>query len=173
MVNAARTAMAGLAMVMVLAAATETHAAGRVRVEDPGLAALIAETARRSATFRQMIEAIDASDGLVFVERGRCGHGVRACLSFLMTVAGPNRFLRIVLDDRNTDAEAMGSLGHELRHVLELLAEPTVTSAATMHLFYHGKAMRTGDGFETKAAIIAGDAVRAELRQAESTGGTR
>ena len=120
-----------------------------------------------------MIEVIDASDGLVFVERGRCGHGVRACLTFLMTVAGPTRFLRIVLDDRNTDAQAMGSLGHELRHVLEVLAEPAVTSAATMHFFYHRNARRTPHGFETDVAILAGDTVRAELRKAQSTGGTK
>ena len=156
-------------MVVVLAAATETHAAERVRA-DPGLAALIAETAGRSATFRQMIEAIDASDGLVYVARGRCGHGVRACVNFLVVV-GPNRLLRIILDDRSTDAQAMGSLGHELRHALEVLAEPAVTSAAAMHLFYHRIATRRDHGFETDAAIFSGDTVRAELRKARLAGG--
>ena len=68
--------------------------------------------------------------GLVYVERGGCGHGVRARLDF-MVAAGPNRFLRVTLDDRGTDAQAMASLGHELRHALEVLAEPAVTSAAT------------------------------------------
>ena len=165
MANAARTAMAGLAMVMVLAAATETHAAGRVRAADPGLAALIAESTGRSATLRQMIEAIGANDGLVYVERGRCGHGVRARLDFL-TAAGPTRFLRITLDDRSTDAQAMASLGHELRHALEVLAEPAVTSAAMMYNFYHRTAMRRGGGFETAAAMLAGDTVREELRKA-------
>jgi hypothetical protein len=170
MANAARTAMAGLAMVMVLAAATETDAAGRVRAEDPGLAALIAEATGRSATLRQMIEVVDADDGLVYVERGRCGHGVRACLDFL-TVAGLHRFLRITLDDRGTDEQAMGSLGHELRHVLEVLGDPAVISKATMHLFYQGMAMRRGHGFETAAAIRAGDTVREELRKARLAGG--
>ena len=170
MANAARTAMAGLTMVMILAAATETHAAGRVRAADPGLAALIIETAGRSATFRQMLEAIDASDGLVYVVRGRCGHGVRARLDFLV-VAGPNRFLRITLDDRGTDAQAMVSLGHELRHVLEVLAEPAVISRATMYHFYHGMAMRRGKGFETSAAIAAGDTVREDLRKARLADG--
>jgi hypothetical protein len=112
-----------------------------------------------------MIEAIGANDGLVYVERGRCGHGVRARLDFL-TAAGPTRFLRITLDDRSTDAQAMASLGHELRHVLEVLAEPAVTNGATMSSFYHRVAMRRGNGFETKAAIIAGDTVRGELRKA-------
>ena len=88
MVRAARAATAGLAVVMVLAAAMETHAAGRVRAANPGLAALIAETARRSATFRHMVEAIEASDGVVYVVRGRCRRGVRACLDFLVPVRG-------------------------------------------------------------------------------------
>ena len=173
MVNAARTVMAGLAMVMVLAAATETHASGRVRAADPGLAALILETARRSATFRQMIETIDASDGVVYVQRGRCRRGFRACLNFLVPVAGPRRILRVTLDDRGTDAQAMGSLGHELRHVLEVLAEPAVTSAASDAPLLPWDGNRTGDGFETKAAIVAGDTVRAELRKAPSTGVTK
>ena len=166
MANAARK-VAELAMVMVLAAASETFAAepGRVRADDPSLAALIAETAGRSATFRQMLEALESKDGVVYVLRGRCGHGVRACLDFLV-VAGPNRLLLITLDDRDTDAQAMGSLGHELRHVLEVLAEPTVTSAATMSVFYHRTAMRRGNEFETSAAILAGDRVREELRKA-------
>ena len=165
MANAAPTVMAGLAMVIVLSAATEAHAAGRVRAEDPSLAALIAETAGRSTTFRQMIEALDASDGLVYVVRGRCGHGVRACLDFLV-VAGSKRLLLVTLDDRGTDAQAMASLGHELRHVLEVLAEPTVINVATMYHFYHRIAMRRGSGFETSAAILAGDTVREELRKA-------
>ena len=170
MANAARTVVAGLTMVIALAAATETHAAGNVRAADPSLAALIAETAGRSATLRQMIEAIDAIDGFVYVERGRCGHGVRARLDF-MVAAGPNRFLRVTLDDRSTAAQAMASLGHELRHALEVLAEPAVTSAAAMYNFYHRTAMRRGGGFETAAAIQAGDTVREELRKARVPGG--
>jgi hypothetical protein len=163
---ARKAAELAMAMVMVLAATSETHAAGpgRVRADDPTLAALIAETAGRSATFQQMIEALESKDGVVYVVRGRCGHGVRACLDFLV-VAGRNRLLLITLDDRDTDAQAMASLGHELRHVLEVLAEPAVTNAATMSSFYHRVARRRGNGFETEAAIIAGDTVREELRK--------
>jgi hypothetical protein len=32
-----------------------------------------------------------------------------------------------------------------------------------MHQFYHRQARRLGDTFETNAAIVAGDTVRAEL----------
>jgi hypothetical protein len=95
---------------------------------------------------------------------------VRARLDFLVA-AGPNRFLRITLDDRGTDAEAMASLGHELRHALEVLGEPAVTSAAAMYHFYHRMAMRRGGGFETAAAILAGDSVREELRKARLADG--
>ena len=40
---------------------------------------------------------------------GQCGHGVRACLLPMMTMAGPNRVLRILVDQRKSDRDLMGS----------------------------------------------------------------
>jgi hypothetical protein len=48
---------------------------------DPVIAALLQEATEHSATFRRLVETIDATDGIVYVERGMCRHSVRACLA--------------------------------------------------------------------------------------------
>ena len=139
----------------------------RVRAEDEALSTLIRRATEQSATFRGLVEAIQATDGIVHVVRGRCGHGVRACLMLWMAAAGPNRMLRVVVDSsRQAAIETMASLGHELRHALEVLAEPNVrTGAGMLDLYRRNGAVRVQDVFETQAAIAAGDAVYIELKR--------
>jgi hypothetical protein len=137
----------------------------RVRAEDRALSTLIRQATDQSATFRGLVEAIHATDGIVYVVRGQCGHGVRACLFLWMAAAGPNRMLRMVVDSsRQADIETMASLGHELRHALEVLAEPSVRTGAGMFNFYRHSGAVQGV-FETEAAIAAGDAVYIELNR--------
>jgi hypothetical protein len=52
----------------------------RVRSTDSRITALIARAVEQSATFRSLLEKVDATDGIVYVEAGRCG-AVRACLA--------------------------------------------------------------------------------------------
>ena len=153
---------AGGAMARVDAAGTAgTH----VRSSNPALAGLIRQATERSATFRGLVEVINASDGIVYVEQGDCGHGVRACLA-AVAAAGSNRLLRVKVDTRKADWDLMGSIGHELQHVVEVLGDPSVTSSAAMYFFYTRKGRRgTTDAFETNAAVDAGHAVRTEVRR--------
>ena len=51
----------------------------RVRSNNSSLAALITRATEQSATFRGLIDAINVSDGIVYVESGRCRYS-RACL---------------------------------------------------------------------------------------------
>ena len=137
----------------------------RVRSSDRALAGLIDQATRGSETFRRLITSIQASNGIVYVEPGRCGHGVRACLKMWMQVSGPNRFIRIVIDRSKSDrdVDVMGSLGHELQHAVEVLSEPAVTNGVTMYNFLRRTAPTDGNRFETTAAVNAGNAVIDEL----------
>jgi hypothetical protein len=137
----------------------------RVRSSDSTLAGLIDRATRGSETFRRLITSIQASNGIVYVEPGRCGHGVRACLKIWMQVGGPNRFLRIVIDrsPSDRDVQVMGSLGHELQHAVEVLSEPAVTNGATMYNFLRRTASNHSNRFETTAAVNAGNDVIDEL----------
>jgi hypothetical protein len=108
---------------------------------------------------------LEMTDGIVYVEEGKCGHSVRACLVLGVAISGPNRLLRILVDARKADWDLQGSIGQELRHAVEVLSDPAVRSDGTMYHFYASEGSHQVGGFETQAAIEAGETVRAELRR--------
>jgi hypothetical protein len=130
---------------------------------DPVIAALVQEATERSATFRRLVDRIDATDGIVYVEQGRCGHHVRACLALTVVVAGPHRILRIVVDTHREHGELLASIGHELQHAVEALSDPHVTDNNRIYFFFDRIGPTSKDRFETNAAIQAGLEVLAEL----------
>ena len=138
---------------------------------NPAIASLIEEGSRASATFRQLVTAIDRTNGLVYVEPGICRHGVRACMSLSVRVAGPHRILRILLDLRRGLSELLGALGHELQHALEVLGDVRLTSTQAAYLFYVRVAPTANDRFETDAAIRAGFQVEREVLASRARGG--
>jgi hypothetical protein len=79
--------------------------------------------------------------------------------------AGPYRILQIRVDPRRKGHELMVAIGHELKHALELLNEPTVVNNGTAHNFYQRIAPRRGNSFETQAAVEIGLKIDGELRQ--------
>ena len=148
------------------AAAPDEAAILRVRSTDSAITAFIELAATRSLTFRKLLVLIQASDGIVYVERGDCGnHGARACLKGWMGAAGPNRLLRVVVNRRraNSDVDFMGSIGHELQHAVEALSEPATINTAALYNFFSRIAPSSSSRFETIEAINVGDAVREEL----------
>jgi hypothetical protein len=135
----------------------------RVRGADPALAALIQDATNRSETFRRLVDAIQATDGIVHVVGGRCGHYVRTCLMFWIQVAGPHRILRVMVDERKTGIDAAASIAHELQHALEVLQVPGIKTAGEMHGLFERIGTWRRYSFETVAAVKVGDAVRSEL----------
>lgn len=165
------------------ASATESRAAiadqpalmapdARVRGVSPRMVAVINEAAARSMTFRRLVDQIGRTDGIVYVAEGQCGHTVRACLLHTLTLMGPNRVLRILVDPRKADRDSMVSIGHELQHALEVLSHSGIRSGSAMMLLYKKEGSKESRHFETYAAIVAGDAVRAELRENAPAGTT-
>jgi hypothetical protein len=135
-----------------------------VRSDNPAIVALIRQANAQSATFHHLLEIINASDAIVFVQEGHCGRGVRACF-IAVTVAGARRAMWVLVDTRKADWDLMGSIGHELRHTIEVINEPSVASTAAMYFLYsaigfHGRTKT----FETMAAVDAGNTVRSEVR---------
>ena len=135
----------------------------RVRSTTPVIAAALVEAERRSPTFNALVRTIEGTDGIVYVERGRCRRGVHACLSHLVTSGGGFRLLRILVDSVDDAVELMATIGHELRHAIEILSEPSVRTATAAYNYYAREAPTSRPAFETAAAIRAGIAVAAEL----------
>jgi len=148
------------------AAATDGPPISRVRSSDRSIIALIDRAAAQSVTLKKLLTIIESSDGIVYVERGNCGYGARACLKMSVVANGPDRFLRILVDRQRADSDVdfMGSIGHELQHAIEALSQPSITNGAKLYNFFRREAPTDNNRFETAAAINAGDAVRDELR---------
>ena len=90
------------------AAASDQPVASRVRDNgDPAIAALIHAARERSVTFRRLNEAINATDGVVYVEQGKCRPGVQACLLMTMMVSGPNRLLKVHINIARDQADVV------------------------------------------------------------------
>jgi hypothetical protein len=118
-----------------------------VRSSNSDLIALIDQAAERSATFRSLVDVINRSDSIV-------------------TAADSHRYMRVVVDTRKADWDLMGSIGHELRHTIEIIDQPSIRSNAGKYFFYaqngtHG----TATARETQAAVDAGNSVRDEVHQ--------
>ena len=127
-----------LVMVLTLFKPAIATAEGIRRVRDVGdaqIAQLINEGIHMSATFRSLVEMINATNGIVYVQRGDCGRGVRACLSLAIQVAGPSRILRVLVNVRRERRELIAAIGHELHHAADVLANPAVTTTELM--FFH------------------------------------
>jgi hypothetical protein len=88
-------------------------------------------------------------------------------------IAGPNRILRIVTDQRTAecDLNLMASIGHELWHAIEVLREPSIRSDSAVFFFYLREGLHTNrlefplGAWETPAADRAGVDILAELRK--------
>ncbi len=154
--------MAAMLASAVAVVAADTTGMPRVRSSHAYIRAMIDEASERSDTFRRLVKGIEATNGIVYVEQGACGHSVHACLSLHVTPAAEYRILRVTVDARQPDWEVMSSIGHELQHALEVLSNATLTTLQAVYLFFsHGAS--TGDSFETNAAIAAGNSVRNEV----------
>ena len=137
----------------------------RLRGSDPAIAAAIEQTLERSPTFRQLMAAINRTDGIVYVHFGACGRNVRACLLLAVTQAGPHRILHIRVDRRRKGHDLMVAIGHELSHAVELLNVPTVIDATTAQNYYRRNAAIERYSFETEEAIEIELKIDKELRQ--------
>jgi hypothetical protein len=140
----------------------------RVRSSSPVIRGMIADATDASPTFRALVSTIASTDGIIYIEEGVCGHGVRACLSMWVAQSAGFRFLRVLIDLRGaltgkSRDDLLGTIGHELWHALEVLADPKLTTTAAIFQFYAREAPTSSSAFETGGAVSAGARVRREV----------
>jgi hypothetical protein len=88
-------------------------------------------------------------------------------LTELTGITFAEAFLRILIDVRGASTQTgrvdlIGTIGHELWHALEVLADRTLTTAEAIFQFYAREVPTTHASFETKAAVAIGSRVRHE-----------
>lgn len=174
-----RTALRNIGLALSLSLATpvfasaEPLAGGRpdylglhVRGATPKVKALIDEGIRRSPTFKALVERLNNSDVVVYINvTPDLPPGLDGRLSF-MTFAGSVRYLHAqVLNGLGVDG-IIAVAAHELQHAVEVAEHPEVKTAQGLEVLYQRIGERSSvahNRYDTPAARSTGRRVRQEL----------
>ena len=141
----------------------------RLRAADPTAAALLRGGLARSATFRAIVETLEGSDLIIYIE----ARPIRLPGQLQLLAATPGcRHVRISVRVPGVDTELIAWLGHELWHAVELAGAPNVRDQASLLGLYRriGMAGASGTTAETAKAQEVWTTV---LYEARATGRTR
>lgn len=138
----------------------------RVRTVDSRVRSTLFNGVVRSRTFASLVDAIDRSDLIVYIE---LQHELPRALEgrlVLASKAGGQRYVRIQLHARLAQDQMIAVLGHELQHAVEIAGAPEIRDEGSLRRYYQraGAGMSDSAGYDTQAARDAGDMVKRELR---------
>jgi hypothetical protein len=143
-------------------------AASHVRpVSDPARDTL-ADAIARSATVAQLVDALNATDVIAFVDT-RLDPAIPTAETMLMTKVAGARYVHVLLNPRLTRDERVEYLGHELQHVLEIAQDSFAVDSASVRRRFAaiGRELPAPNGrdraYETDGARLVSLAVRREL----------
>jgi len=151
-----------------------------VRTRDGRLDALIADGARRSPLFRSLLEVLERSSVIVYVE----SRLLPARLSGRLILAGvglsgvgpPWRYLRIDIECRQSLNDQIAALGHELQHAVEIADAAAIVDHRSIQVLY-GRIGFAVDAsrrqFESLAARNAGAQVHRDLMSRDAAASRR
>ena len=158
---------------LAIIVAASLAAASHVRSADPIIGKALSEGLVRSDVIRRLVEAIDASDVVVYLARGVCPKPAVACT--MMSGGGSGvRYVRINFvqpiglgkkggwhrDELST------MIAHELTHAAEIAQWPEVVDAATLQAAYARRGFEHRPSrFDSEAAKHAEGDCRAELQR--------
>ncbi len=118
-----------------------------------------------SPTFRSLVERIERSDVIVYVELEHRTPGAPDGATHLLNASRYFRFLLISINQDLAPADIVAMLGHELQHAVEIADLPAIRDAAALERHYRRDGiveLRTGCVC-SEAAREAGRRVRGEL----------
>ena len=147
------------------ASVTTDPLGSRVRGATPAINTLIARGARRSATFKQLIDELNKTDVVVYLETNvALPAGLEGRLMFL-TAAGGVRYVHAQVTTGLRFEELIAVAGHELQHALEVAQHPRVRDGRSMRALYERIGVKTGvpHRYDTAEAQSTGRRVRAEM----------
>ena len=150
-----------------LAAEPESWREARVRPQDPRLAALLRAGVARSATFRTIVNRLEAGNVIVYVALSQTLKSGLAGKLTWMTKAGDFRYLKATINMEQNADQMIATLAHELQHALEVSGDESVIDQRSLIGLYQriGRPSRPGQSaaWETEAAQDTGYQVRREL----------
>ena len=130
---------------------------------DPLAAETFTRATEGSARVRALVETLEGSNVIVhIVTAAQMPLGIGGMTRFV-TSRGGYRYLRITLGSEMTLRVRAGILGHELQHAVEV-AQSSAADVNSIRELFENKGHRSGDFFETMAAIQTEQFVRMQLR---------
>ena len=144
---------------------TSGSAFTRVRSTQRPMIELLHAGAARSPTFRRLVEKLERSDLIVYVEPSRKVDG--GYLRFA-TVAGQSRWVQVLVNPDRPINQILAMIGHELQHAAEISEASNVVDEATMAGFYRRIGTTSCSSaaracYETRNAQVAGGNIFREL----------
>ena len=154
-------------MVLSLAVTAQSSPDRHVRTADPKVRVLIDAGLSRSATFRHLVDILNESDVIVYIEPKRTRQALGGYLAHNVVNRGEYRYLRIAVETQGAQRRLVSLLGHELQHAVEVAQSPDVRDAAGLERMFDRLAIKFGCGgttcSETQAAKDIEHIVNEEL----------
>jgi hypothetical protein len=165
-----RAALAIVSTVLVIAPlqaggpAAAANPLAHVRALQKDANQVIAEGMEGSATFRRLVNRLERSNVIVYVDlRPDMRDSIGGSLRFLGRSA-THRFLRVQINRADSKIWRVALLGHELQHAVEVADAEDVMSAEDLRGLYRRIGVRMGvDAYDSVAARETGLAVRDEI----------
>jgi hypothetical protein len=146
----------------------------RVRTNDPRVRATLAEGMARSATFRDVLERVQARDVIVYIEMQPQLRGRLSGVVTWVAATTSARYVRIGLNPTLPSLTMIATLAHELQHVAEIGDAPSVVDEPSLSALYRGigsERRAASEAWDTEAAKVTGEVVRRELASTTSQDG--
>ena len=143
-----------------------------IRTTDPRLIRLVRDGVRTSETFRRLVDRLNRSDVVVYLDCGGSTASSDGRLTFISAVGGYRyvhvRVARLAAEDVQT-----ALIGHELQHAVEIADAPDVVDSPSLAREYQrigflSPRLTPGVSFDSDAAVAAGQRVLRELSGKES-----
>jgi len=136
-----------------------------VRTIDKRVQRLLGIGVARSETFASLMDHLNASDVIVYIEPTQMLPTTLAGRLLLMPMANGQRYLRIQVAMAAGPDDMIAVIAHELRHAVEVADDPRVRNESDLTKLYERIGRRSGLGhcYETEAAQNAARVVRREL----------
>jgi hypothetical protein len=160
-----------MVIAVLVAAFLAAHdiSASHVRSCEPQITALIQAGVEQSETLRRLVEALDRSDVIVYVNLKVRREALGGYLAHNVSNAGPYRYLHVAISLRGTEARLISILAHELQHALEVAEHVDARDADRVERLFArlslSQGCAVGNCFETVAAQDVEAAVLAEVRR--------
>ena len=145
----------------------------RLRPQDARLELVLKEGAKRSTTFKALVDRIEASNLIVYIAFNPIMKANLSGMMTWMTRTGDYRYVRASISKDLTFDQMIATVAHELQHAVEVIDDTTVVDEKSLVALYKRIGRQNSNTspahWDTTAAQDTGYRVRRELNEAPAT----